>query len=113
MTTIGREDVLALLREVPEPCALLVGRATDIVAMGLVDDVAIAGRHVEVTLVLTDASCVHFGGMKAFIRDVLERHEAVDVVDVRLSTTTIWTPDRVQAPPATPPTQRALAEQET
>lgn len=99
MSTVTREEVLELLRAVPEPCAILLGRDTDIVDMGLVEDVTISAGHVEVTLVLTDPSCVHFTGMRRYIQDVLQRQDAVDFVDVRLSTTTIWTPDRSGAQP--------------
>lgn len=110
MTALTRDGVLALLRDIPEPCALLLGRDLDIVAMGLVEEVAVHDRDVAVTLVLTDTSCVHFTGMRDYIRDVLMGHGA-DTVDVRISTTTLWTPDRrehasehrsVVAPPSAP-----------
>jgi metal-sulfur cluster biosynthetic enzyme len=45
-------------------------------------------------LVLTDPSCVHFGGMRRYITDVLLELPGVDVVEVAISTTTLWTPDR-------------------
>jgi metal-sulfur cluster biosynthetic enzyme len=101
MTAITREAVLDLLRTVPEPCSLLMGGATDIVDMGLVEQVDIAGGRVAVTLVLTDTSCVHFTGIRRYIDDVLGAHEAVDEVDVRLSTTVVWTPDRARRGPLT------------
>ncbi|HKS98649.1 MAG TPA: iron-sulfur cluster assembly protein [Rugosimonospora sp.] len=82
------------LRRVPEPCALLMRRHDDIVAMGLVDGVECHDGHVRVELVLTDASCVHFGGLQRYIRDVLTGLPGVRTVAVTASRTKLWTPDR-------------------
>ena len=94
MTT--REQVLDALRAVPEPCSLLMKAPMDICEMGLVEEIAIDESHVDVTLVLTDPSCVHFTSMQRFISDELLRLEGVETVDVGITTRTLWTPDRVR-----------------
>lgn len=66
----------------------------DIVSMGLVERVDCRDGLVEVELVLTDASCVHFTGMRRFIADVLADLPGVDTVEVTASRTKMWTPDR-------------------
>jgi metal-sulfur cluster biosynthetic enzyme len=89
--------VLDALRSVTEPCSILMRRPMSIVDMGLIESVEIEGGHVHVTLVLTDASCVHFTSMQRYIREVLLELEAVDEVTVGMSVTQLWTPDRMTA----------------
>jgi metal-sulfur cluster biosynthetic enzyme len=90
------DAIRAQLRKVPEPCGLLMRAPLDICEMGLVDEVSCSGGRVRVVLVLTDPSCVHFGGMRRYITDVLLELPGVDAVEVAISTTTLWTPDRRQ-----------------
>jgi metal-sulfur cluster biosynthetic enzyme len=56
---------------------------------------------VAVSIVLTDPSCVHFTAMRRYITDELLRVDGVESVDVVMSTTQLWTPDRMH--PAGPP----------
>jgi hypothetical protein len=51
-----------------------------------------------VELVLTDPSCVHFTGLRRYITDVLLKLPGVDSVEVAISTTILWTPDRQSGP---------------
>jgi metal-sulfur cluster biosynthetic enzyme len=88
------EAVLDLLRTVPEPCSLSMACPTDIVSMGLVDTVDIHGGRVDVCLVLTDPSCVHFAAMRRYISDVLVGCDGVDEVAVTMSTSQLWDPHR-------------------
>ncbi len=90
----SRERVLEALRQVPEPCALLMREPTDIREMGLVERVECADGVVSVELVLTDTSCVHFSGLRRYIADVLTALPGVESVEVTASTTELWTPDR-------------------
>lgn len=96
--TLTADDVRRHLRDVPEPCSLLMREPTNITDMGLVDEVAISGGKVHVELVLTDPSCLHFGGMQRYIADVLLQVDGVREVEVTASTTKLWTPDRVSLP---------------
>ena len=88
------EAVRAQLRRVPEPCGLLMREPIDICAMGLVEEVTVTGDRVRVELVLTDPSCVHFGGLRRYITDVLLQLPGVTEVEVAISATVLWTPDR-------------------
>jgi metal-sulfur cluster biosynthetic enzyme len=90
------DEVRAQLRQVPEPCGLLMRAPLDITEMGLVDEISCENGRVRVVLVLTDPSCVHFGGMRRYITDVLGELPGVETVEVAISTTTLWTPDRRQ-----------------
>ena len=88
------EEIRAALRQVPEPCGLLMRAPLNICEMGLVDGIQSADGQVRVELVLTDPSCVHFGGMRRYITDVLCKLPGVESVEVTISTTKLWTPDR-------------------
>jgi len=94
--TLTREQVLQRIDTVPEPCGFLMGAPLSVVEMGLVDAIRIDGGRVEVELVLTDASCVHFSSMRAYITDALADLDGVHTVEVKPSTTAMWTPNRLQ-----------------
>jgi metal-sulfur cluster biosynthetic enzyme len=93
--TATTAQVREALRRVPEPCSIIMKTPMDICEMGLVEAIEIDGPHVDVTLVLTDPSCVHFTAMSRFITDELLQIDGVASVDVRITTRTLWTPDRV------------------
>jgi metal-sulfur cluster biosynthetic enzyme len=92
--TITEERVRDELRTVPEPCGLLMREPIDICAMGLVESVECREGRVRIELVLTDPSCVHFTGLRRYIGDVVGALPGVESVEVRASTTQLWTPDR-------------------
>jgi metal-sulfur cluster biosynthetic enzyme len=48
--------------------------------------------------VLTDPSCVHFTGLRRYITDVVLKLPGVESVEVAISTTILWTPDRQSGP---------------
>ncbi|MEW1843208.1 iron-sulfur cluster assembly protein [Nonomuraea angiospora] len=92
----SEETIRAQLSKIPEPCGVLMRMPLDICQMGLVDKVECADGRVRVELVLTDSSCVHFTGLRRYIVDVLRELPGVETVEVTASTTTLWTPDRLQ-----------------
>lgn len=97
MSPALRRRIDARLALVPEPCAIAMGTRVDIVGMGLIEDVALHGRHAVVTLCLTDPACVHFRAMQAYIADVLVALPEIETVEVIQTTTILWTPDRAEA----------------
>lgn len=105
VTPVSAEQVFERLREVPEPCSIAMAAPQSIVDMGLVESISVDGPTVRVCLVLTDPSCVHFMSMRRYIRDVLARLDGVRDVVVTMSTTRLWTPDRMN--PRTTPTAPA------
>jgi metal-sulfur cluster biosynthetic enzyme len=96
----SQEVIRAQLSKVPEPCGLLMREPIDICEMGLVDSITVTGGQVSMVLVLTDPSCVHFNGLRRYITDVLLELPGIDAVEVGISTTILWTPDRRTAPAA-------------
>jgi metal-sulfur cluster biosynthetic enzyme len=89
------EQLIEALRAVPEPCSVLMRTPTNIVEMGLIESVEIRGADAHVVLVLTDPSCVHFLGMRRYITDILTGFEGISAVVVTMSTSQLWTSDRI------------------
>ena len=97
------DQIRAQLRMVPEPCSLLMRTPLDICEMGLVEEISCADGRVHIELVLTDTSCVHYVGMRRYITDVLLELPGVETVEVTMSTTKLWTPDRASRPGSSHP----------
>ena len=92
-------EVLARLRMVIDPCSIKMCAPVDICEMGLVERVEITGGRVQVTLVLTDFSCVFYRDMRRHVIDVLLDVDGIDSVEVTLATDILWTPDRMRPSP--------------
>ena len=93
--TATHAEILDALDGIAEPCSIAMDTPETLVSMGLVESVTVADAHVDVCLVLTDPSCVHFMSMRRYITDTLCARDDVDSVHVRMSTTQLWTPDRM------------------
>jgi metal-sulfur cluster biosynthetic enzyme len=88
-----RDTILAALRDVHDPCC--ADRGISIVDMGVVEDVRVAGTHVEVDLVLTTGWCPFVATMSSAIPDRLRTLDGVETVDVRVVWDPVWTPERL------------------
>jgi metal-sulfur cluster biosynthetic enzyme len=90
---ISAAEVREALRNVYDPCC--ADRGISIVDMGVVDDVRVAGGHVEVDLVPTTGWCPFVASMSTAIPDRLQEIEGVESVDVRVVWDPVWTQDRL------------------
>jgi metal-sulfur cluster biosynthetic enzyme len=87
------DSVRAALRDVYDPCC--ADRGISIVDMGVVEDVRVAGGHVEVDLVLTTGWCPFVASMSTAIPDRLRDLDGVDSVEVRTVWDPVWTEGRL------------------
>lgn len=90
---ITPETVRGALRGVYDPCC--ADRGISIVDMGVVEDVRVAGGHVEVDLVLTTGWCPFVASMSTAIPERLRALEGVESVDVRVVWDPVWTEERL------------------
>lgn len=90
---ISADEVRAALRDVYDPCC--ADRGISIVDMGVVEDVRVAGGHVEVDLVLTTGWCPFVASMSTAIPDRLQGMKGVESVDVQVVWDPVWTQDRL------------------
>jgi metal-sulfur cluster biosynthetic enzyme len=89
------DEVREALRSVYDPCC--ADRGISIVDMGVVEDVRVAGGHVEVDLVPTTGWCPFVASMSTAIPDRLQEIKGVESVDVRVVWGPVWTQDRLSA----------------
>jgi len=95
--------LMAQLERVVEPCSLSMGSPMSICDMGLVEELRFDRGVVNVVLCLTDPGCINYRKIREFITDVLMEVPEVESVKVSLSTTQLWTPDRVRPKPTDQP----------
>ena len=88
-----RDTLIDALREVHDPCC--ADREISIVDMGVVEDVRIAGSHVDVDLVLTTGWCPFVATMSSAIPDRLREIDGVETVEVQVVWDPVWTPERL------------------
>jgi metal-sulfur cluster biosynthetic enzyme len=93
VTTVSADAVRNALRDVYDPCC--ADRGISIVDMGVVEDVRVAGGHVEVDLVLTTGWCPFVASMSTAIPDRLGGLDGVESVDVRVVWDPVWTQERL------------------
>lgn len=86
----GGEQLRELLREVIDP-----ELGVDIVSLGLVYNVQLHGRAVDVLLTTTTPACPLGSYLTDEVRRVLLDSGAVDYVQVELTHTPPWTPEMI------------------
>jgi metal-sulfur cluster biosynthetic enzyme len=91
--TQERATIIDALRGVYDPCC--ADRGISIVDMGVVEDVRVAGAHVDVDLVLTTGWCPFVATMSSAIPDRLRALDGVETVDVHVVWDPVWTPERL------------------
>src|SRR5260370_6949793 len=67
-----RGEVLALLDEIHDPCSVGIGRPIGLVGMGIIEEVAITGDAVTVTVLPTFPDCFFRGVFEAAIEGRLK-----------------------------------------
>jgi metal-sulfur cluster biosynthetic enzyme len=97
--------LMTYLERVVEPCSLSMGSPMSICDMGLVQELSFDRGTVSVVLCLTDPSCINYPKIRQFIIDVLMEVPEVESVQVSISTTQLWAPDRVRPKSAPHPVQ--------
>jgi metal-sulfur cluster biosynthetic enzyme len=83
------------LETVFDPCSLSMGRPMSICEMGLVETLTCEDGVVSVVLCLTEPGCVNYGKIRQYVTDALLQSPDVKSVAVSLSTTQLWSPERV------------------
>lgn len=94
--TTTTAEVEKALELVIDPCSKAMGSPMDIVTMGLVERIDIDGGKVTITVILTDAACYFFTAIEQFVTDVVSVLPHVTEVDVQISSTTLWSPERMR-----------------
>lgn len=95
MTPPGRQEVMAALSAVLDPCSCQTGSPVDVVELGLIESVEIDDTTVSVTLLPTSPMCMYVGHMTEEIRRRVSDIGGAEEVVVKRETETLWTPVRM------------------
>ena len=87
----SEDAVRAALNEIIDPCSRAAGEPAGLVDMGLVRRVEVHGARVEVTLALTEPTCLMGFPFVRSARDRLAELPGVEHVDVSLDPSFEWT----------------------
>jgi metal-sulfur cluster biosynthetic enzyme len=88
-----REAVLAALRTCFDPCC--AERGISVVDMGLVEQIAVDGPRVAISLILTSGWCPFVARLDDMIRDRVATVPGVGSVEVSVVWDPVWTPGRM------------------
>lgn len=93
----------AIVRErldtILDPCSVRMGAPRGLVAMGLVEAIAIDDAAIRIRLVLTGPGCYFYFQFAEAITAALAPVAGGREVDVAIDDTVLWTPDRMSAIP--------------
>jgi metal-sulfur cluster biosynthetic enzyme len=93
--TITRENVLAVLNTIIDPCAASAGAPGSIVEMGLVRRLEIEdgadGAHVHLGITVTEPTCIMYHSFVNDAHELLSRTEGVATVSFELPVYESWT----------------------
>lgn len=84
-------DIRRVLEDVQDPCSLYNGTNLSIVDMGMVRDVKRRGGRVEVSLLLTEPTCIYFFEISRQIKEKVLAMPGISEVDVTSVTGVLWT----------------------
>lgn len=87
---VTEDQVRKALRKVKDPELNL-----DLVVLGLIYEIQISGATVDVTMSLTSPACPVAGQIVDQAREAVEGLEGVERVNVELTFSPPWTPDRI------------------
>jgi metal-sulfur cluster biosynthetic enzyme len=90
--------VWTALNQIIDPCSVAMAEPLGIGDMGLVEEIAVTGGHVEVALLPTSPHCLYVGLLEQAIEATLASMQWVDSVTVRLTDADrIWDESRMTA----------------
>jgi metal-sulfur cluster biosynthetic enzyme len=87
---VTADQVKKALRNVKDPELNL-----DLVVLGLIYDIQVRERHVDVTMSLTSPACPVAGEIVHQAQQAVEGVEGVESASVELTFSPPWTPDRI------------------
>jgi metal-sulfur cluster biosynthetic enzyme len=87
---VTEADVKKALRQVKDPELNL-----DLVVLGLIYDIRVAGARVEVTMSLTSPMCPVAGELLTQAREAVESVPGVESAEVELTFSPPWTAERI------------------
>jgi len=91
--TITKDSVIEALRDCYDPCC--EDRGISVVDMGLIEDIKVNNRKVDIEILLTTGWCPSVSILFKMMKERIEEFEEVDNVDVKVVWDPVWTMERL------------------
>ena len=91
--TITKDSVIEALRDCYDPCC--EDRGISVVDMGLIEDIKVNNRKVDIEILLTTGWCPSVSILFKMMKERIEELEEVDNVDVKVVWDPVWTMERL------------------
>ena len=90
---IKKSEVIKALRDCYDPCCR--DRGISVVDMGLIENVKVKGRKVDIEILLTTGWCPSVSILFQMMKERVEQFDQIDEVDVNVVWDPVWTMDRL------------------
>ena len=91
--TITKDSVIEALRDCYDPCC--EDRVISVVDMGLIEDIKVNNRKVDIEILLTTGWCPSVSILFKMMKERIEEFEEVHNVDVKVVWDPVWTMERL------------------
>ena len=90
---VTKDEVITALRDCYDPCCR--DRGISVVDMGLIENVKVTGRNVDIDILLTTGWCPSVAILFQMMKERVEQFKRVDEVNVKVVWDPVWTMDRL------------------
>lgn len=91
--TLTKSEVIEALRDCYDPCCR--DREISVVDMGLIENVNVKGKNVDIEILLTTGWCPSVSILFQMMKERIEQFKQVDEVNVNVVWDPVWTMERL------------------
>lgn len=92
---VSVDDVMIVLKRCYDPCCK--ERQVSVVDMGLIEQVRVSGRQVDIDIILTTGWCPFSLHLLQMMEEEVKGIQGVEAVNVQITWNTPWSPERLSA----------------
>lgn len=92
---VSVDDVMTVLQRCYDPCCK--ERQVSVVDMGLIEQVRVLGRQVDIDIILTTGWCPFSLHLLQMMEEEVKSIQGVEAVNVQITWNTPWSPERLSA----------------
>ncbi|MFQ3632991.1 metal-sulfur cluster assembly factor [Roseiflexus sp.] len=93
--SVSVDEVMAVLQRCYDPCCK--ERQVSVVDMGLIEQVRVSGRQVDIDIILTTGWCPFSLHLLQMMEEEVGHLQGVEAVNVQITWNTPWSPERLSA----------------
>ncbi|MDW8233097.1 MAG: metal-sulfur cluster assembly factor [Roseiflexaceae bacterium] len=92
---VSVDDVMMVLQRCYDPCCK--ERQVSVVDMGLIEQVRVSGKRVDIDIILTTGWCPFSLHLLQMMEEEVKSIQGVEAVNVQITWNTPWSPERLSA----------------